>query len=48
MLKSHTGNAEEETPYYEPLIEGFRNLGYGEGRAVLQTTSCRQVSKTLN
>jgi hypothetical protein len=25
MLKSHTGNAEEETPYYEPLIEGFRN-----------------------
>jgi putative tryptophan/tyrosine transport system substrate-binding protein len=28
----HAGNAKEETPYYEALIEGFSNLGYIDGR----------------
>src|SRR5262245_42979131 len=31
----HAGNAEEEHPYYESVIEGFKNAGYGEGRIVL-------------
>jgi hypothetical protein len=24
----HAGNAKEETPYYEALLEGFSRLGY--------------------
>jgi putative tryptophan/tyrosine transport system substrate-binding protein len=32
----HAGNAEEESPYYGSLIEGFRNLGYSEGRIILE------------
>ena len=32
----HAGNAEEEDPYFASLIEGFRNLGYGEDRIVLE------------
>src|SRR5262245_56413856 len=31
----HAGNIEEETPYYQSLIEGFKNLGYVEGRNIL-------------
>jgi putative tryptophan/tyrosine transport system substrate-binding protein len=30
----HAANIEEETPYYQSLIEGFRNLGYVEGRNI--------------
>ena len=26
----HAANAQEETPYFGSLIEGFRNLGYVE------------------
>ena len=32
----HAANAEEETPYFGSLIEGFRSLGYGEGRIALE------------
>lgn len=32
----HAANAEEETPFFGSLIEGFKNLGYGEGRIVLE------------
>lgn len=32
----HAGNAEEEDPYFGSLVEGFRNLGYGEDRIVLE------------
>jgi putative tryptophan/tyrosine transport system substrate-binding protein len=32
----HAGNAEEEHPYYGDLIEGFRKLGYVEGRILLE------------
>src|SRR2546428_12545021 len=28
----HAGNAKEETPYFEALLEGFAKLGYVEGR----------------
>jgi len=28
----HAGNASEETPYYEALLEGFARLGYVDGR----------------
>jgi putative ABC transport system substrate-binding protein len=28
----HAGNAKEETPYYEALLEGFSRLGYVDGR----------------
>ena len=31
----HAANAAEEAPYFESLIEGFRTLGYGDGRIVL-------------
>jgi putative tryptophan/tyrosine transport system substrate-binding protein len=30
----HAANIEEETPYYQSLIEGFRNLGYLEGQNI--------------
>jgi putative tryptophan/tyrosine transport system substrate-binding protein len=32
----HAGSAEAEAPYFGSLIEGFRDLGYGEGRIVLE------------
>jgi putative ABC transport system substrate-binding protein len=32
----HAANAEEESPYYESLLQGFRALGYGEGRIALE------------
>ena len=32
----HAGNAQEESPYLESLIEGFRALGYTGGRIVLE------------
>jgi putative ABC transport system substrate-binding protein len=32
----HAASAEEETPYFGSLIEGFRNLGYSEGRIALE------------
>ena len=32
----HAANAEEEAPYFGSLIEGFKNLGYGEGRIALE------------
>ena len=32
----HAGNAEEEDPYFGSLVEGFRSLGYGEDRIVLE------------
>jgi putative ABC transport system substrate-binding protein len=32
----HAGNAEEEHPFYGDLIDGFRKLGYIEGRVVLE------------
>jgi putative ABC transport system substrate-binding protein len=32
----HAASAEEETPYFGSLLEGFRNLGYGEGRITLK------------
>src|SRR5262245_27292459 len=28
----HAGNAKEESPYYEALLEGFTKLGYVDGR----------------
>jgi putative ABC transport system substrate-binding protein len=31
----HAASAEEESPYYGALIEGFRSLGYAEGRITL-------------
>ena len=30
----HAGSAEEESPYFGSLIEGFRNVGYIEGRNI--------------
>jgi len=30
----HAGNAKEETPYFEALLEGFAKLGYVEGRNI--------------
>jgi putative tryptophan/tyrosine transport system substrate-binding protein len=30
----HAGNAAEESPYYEALLEGFAKLGYVEGRNI--------------
>lgn len=30
----HAANIEEETPYFGSLIEGFRNLGYVDGRNI--------------
>jgi ABC-type uncharacterized transport system substrate-binding protein len=36
VLWHAAGNAEEEDPYFGSLIEGFRNLGYGEDRIVLE------------
>lgn len=32
----HAGNAAEEAPYFEALIEGFRELGYADGRITLE------------
>jgi len=32
----HAGSAEEEDPYFGSLVEGFRNLGYGEDRILLE------------
>lgn len=32
----HAANAEEEHPYFGSLIEGFRSLGYSEGRIALE------------
>jgi putative tryptophan/tyrosine transport system substrate-binding protein len=31
----HAANIEEETPYYQTLLEGFRQLGYVEGRTIV-------------
>jgi len=30
----HAANIEEETPYFQSLIEGFRQLGYVDGRNI--------------
>jgi putative ABC transport system substrate-binding protein len=30
----HAGNAKEESPYYEALLEGFAKLGYVDGRNI--------------
>ena len=30
----HAGNIEEETPYYQNLVEGFRKLGYIDGQNI--------------
>ena len=30
----HAGNAREEGPYFEALRQGFRELGYEEGRTI--------------
>jgi putative ABC transport system substrate-binding protein len=30
----HAANIEEETPYYQSLVEGFRNLGYVDGQNI--------------
>jgi putative ABC transport system substrate-binding protein len=30
----HAANAEEEGPYFKALLEGFRNLGYDDGRNI--------------
>jgi len=32
----HAANSGEEAPYFTSLIEGFRSLGYGEGRITLE------------
>src|SRR4051812_12441253 len=32
----HAGNAAEEAPYFGALIEGFRQMGYPEGRISLE------------
>jgi len=32
----HAANSVEEAPYFTSLIEGFRSLGYGEGRITLE------------
>jgi putative ABC transport system substrate-binding protein len=32
----HAASAEEEHPYFGELINGFKDLGYGEGRIVLE------------
>lgn len=31
----HAANAEEEAPYFKALLEGFRDLGYVEGRNIV-------------
>jgi putative ABC transport system substrate-binding protein len=31
----HAANIEEETPYYQSLLEGFRQLGYVEDRSIV-------------
>ena len=31
----HAANAEEEAPFFEALREGFKNLGYVEGRSII-------------
>jgi putative ABC transport system substrate-binding protein len=31
----HAANIEEETPYYQTLLEGFKQLGYVEGRTIV-------------
>lgn len=31
----HAANIEEETPYYQALLEGFRHLGYVEERTIV-------------
>jgi putative ABC transport system substrate-binding protein len=30
----HAGSAEEEAPYLEALLAGFRSLGYDDGRTI--------------
>jgi ABC-type uncharacterized transport system substrate-binding protein len=30
----HAANLEEETPYYQSLVEGFRQLGYVDGQSI--------------
>jgi len=30
----HAANIEEETPYYQSLVEGFRKLGYVDGQSI--------------
>ena len=30
----HAANIEEETPYYQSLVEGFRKLGYVDGQNI--------------
>ena len=30
----HAANIEEETPYYQSLVEGFRKLGYVDGHNI--------------
>src|SRR5262245_35806218 len=30
----HAANIEEETPYYQSLLEGFRKLGYVDGQSI--------------
>jgi len=32
----HAANPSEEAPYFTSLVEGFRSLGYGDGRIVLE------------
>src|SRR5262247_2764589 len=32
----HAASAEEEAPFFGDLVQGFRSLGYGEGRIVLE------------
>jgi putative tryptophan/tyrosine transport system substrate-binding protein len=32
----HAASAEEEAPFFGDLVQGFRNLGYVEGRIVLE------------
>jgi hypothetical protein len=44
----HAGNAKEESPYYEALLEGFSKLGYTNGRdfhcCIAFRTKCQNVS----
>ena len=30
----HAGNPSEEQPYFDALVQGFKNLGYVEGRNI--------------
>ena len=32
----HAANIEEETPYYQSLVEGFRKLGYVDGQNITE------------